>query len=88
MVNVLITPVIYFFKEFFDVIIVTSCHFLLDDFLLTGKFKLLMYKFGESSLNIEGQEVFLSDGVGGSLGRCGSQVGLVARQKNLKVTSR
>ena len=88
MIDVFIAPVIYFFKEFLDVIVVTSCHLLLDEFLLTSELKLLMDKFGEGSLYIEGKEVFLGDRVGGSLGRCGSQVRLVARQKNLEVTSR
>ena len=45
MIDVLIAPVIDLFKEFFDVIIVTSRHFLLDNFLLTCKLQLLMYKF-------------------------------------------
>lgn len=45
MVNVFITPIIDLFEEFFDIIIVTCCHLLLNDLLLTGKLQLLMNQF-------------------------------------------
>lgn len=77
-IDVFVTPVIDLSEQLLNVEIIARCDFLLDQLLLTSKFKLFEHQFSQGSFYVKGQEILLSDRIGRSLSRCGSQVRLIA----------
>jgi hypothetical protein len=87
-VNVFVVPIVDLPEEPLEVKIVPRIQLLLNLFLPLRQLNFFVDQLGKGSLDVKGEKFLLRDGIGGSLGRDGPQVGLVARKQHLEITSR